>query len=272
MFLSQFLDSYAIYRDVEESTIQQYRYVVKCFSQFLGREANLDDLKVELVNDWIKSIKGRLSPHTCKSRRMTILVIWNLATRLDLAGPPKNVRIVRTPDLLIPTLTREQVNDLRSACDRLRKMWKSVTVCGYMRTIVDATLETALRQSDLHRIKLSQICDRPIHIIQKKTGYRRMAVLSETLIARILAWHNRQEFIWPAHSRTLIATRLRLLGRKLGIDNLTHTTLRKTAISDVEAQSPGTGWIFAGHRSPATTQKWYTDANQQYLGLPRTRF
>jgi len=43
----------------------------------------------------------------------------------------------------------------------------------------------------------------------------------------------------------------------------------KPAITSVERQAPGIGWIFAGHKSPATTQQWYIDAERAYAAIPR---
>jgi len=272
MLLSLFLDTYAQHRDIADSTLKQYQFVILSFSRALDHPAKLSDLSADNVNGWLRSMQqAGQSPHTCKSSRMTILSVWNLATQLDMIPRHGNVRGIRTPDLIIKTLTSEQVAAIRDCCDRLRGRWHKLTIAGYMRTFVDATLETSLRQSDLHRIPLSCICEQPIQLIQKKTGYRRLAIFSESLIARILHWHNGDQLIWPRHSKTLVATRLRILGEQLKIVGLTHTMLRKTAISDVEAQAPGSGWIFAGHRSPSTTQAWYTDRQQQYCGLPKPR-
>lgn len=273
MELKDFLATYSTYRDIEQSTIEQYRYVLDCFSRHLGRPARLSDLQPGLVNSWLASLKSTHSPHTVHSRRNTILSIWHVATELDVAEAAKMVRRVKVPKHVVTRLTTQEIERIFAAAERLRGVYNGYRWNDMVRTWIQATLETAMRPGDMRSLELIDVLSHrgKLTIIQQKTGVVRRVLLSPRLLRDIGSWHGPSGLVWPLGDKQIMARKLTLVGRLADV-KLTHTQLRKTAITDVESQLPGAGWRFAGHATPATTQQWYIDWDAADGDLPRPNF
>lgn len=271
MFLKMY---YQQVRDVRESTIQQYSWCVLSFSKWLGRPAEIDDLGQDVVNGWIRHLTSTLSRETAKSRRMTLLSIWNAAAALGYTkARTTGIRIVKTPAHIVRSLSSEQCHAIVDVISRLHGTLFGYPKSAYLSSLVKATLETSLRQSDLHLLEWPDVRDSGgrLQIVQFKTGVRRWVFLSQGLLREISAWHGTAGLVWPRGERGTIGRILQRVGRELNL-RLTHTRLRQTAITDVERQQAGAGWLFAGHASPETTRRWYTDFDRVADGLPRPSF
>jgi integrase len=270
--LIDFLQKYAIYRDIQPSTFDQYRWCVQSFERHLGRPARTGDLTSDHVNEWLAALRGRLSPFTAKSRRTTMLSIWNLAAELGIVDRPRLVRTVKAPRRPIDVLTADQIRQLVLACQSLRGAYCGYAWADLMRTWLLAVVATALRPSDMLSLDWPIVFQAggSVRITQRKTGHPRTVVLPRHLVSDIALWHAADGPIWPANSAAVYGKRVADLGRRQGI-RVTHTLIRKTAISDVEAQRPGLGWVFAGHATPATTQQWYISHTSAYKDIPHPR-
>jgi integrase len=269
MLLIDFVGTYADYRPIRPSTEAQYQYCVQSFEKHLGRRATTADLTATTVNQWLRHLTEIGSVHTAHSRRCTLLSIWRLAAELELVEPPRRVRKVVRPAHLVDAISAGQCRDLVTSSAALRGKFRGYLWRDLMRTWIVAALETSLRPGDMLRLSWSHVVESGGHlpIIQEKTGKPRRISLSQSLMKDIGTWHKPAGPIWPI-SRQSVGRRLKSLGERVGVPGLTHTDLRKAAITDVERQCPGTGWIFAGHSSPATTQGWYIDSVSAYRNIP----
>ena len=77
MFLMQVLDQVMMERDLEPITESQYRKSIEQYSAFLGREAQIADLRYAEINLWLKSLKGKLDATTIVNRKKGLTVVWN---------------------------------------------------------------------------------------------------------------------------------------------------------------------------------------------------
>lgn len=270
MTLNAFLDVYSRFRDCRPSTLDTYRGVLRQFAAFLGREPELTDLDETTVNDWLSHLSKKCSPFTVASRRMTILSIWNGAAKTGHAGKPGFVKTVKQPDMLVKTLTDDQVDAVLDASRSLRNAICEYRAADYMAGWITIALETSLRPSDMHKLDWDELKSRQgeTRIIQHKTRYRRIVKVSEQTMMFMRTWHRKHGLVFPRPGSSTIAHTIKRIGKLAGIPWLNHTILRKTAITKVDAANPGSGWIFAGHRSPATTRRWYTDADRVAAGIP----
>lgn len=274
MHLEEFLSVYAAYRDVKPSTVDQYRYAVLSFSRFLERPARFEDLQPLIVNRWLQWMSLKGSKHTAKTRRMELVTLWTLASDLGHVEPPRMIRTVRVPDMAIDIVTRDELERLRHVIRGLRGKYNGYRRSDMMRTLVQATLETAMRIGDLRSLEWEWMLSHRgrfnlVEVVQGKTSRRRRVRFSNALIDDIASWHGASGLTWPFGSPYTPQHWMRQCATKVGFD-VTWTKLRKTAITDVESQRPGTGWLFAGHASPETTRKWYTDYSR--VDVPRPRF
>lgn len=260
------LTHYAQQRDVKPSTIDTYLGVIRQFKVFLGRDPRANDLSRDIVNAWLSCLQQTLSPFTADSRRMTILSLWNVAHSLGMVDRPDGIRTIKKPDILIRTLSSQQIELVILICRNLAGTMGALDVPrrDYMTTWVQMTLETSLRPSDMVRIKWPELRDSDgmIQLVQRKTGYRRYVRVSGSLLDLIRCWHGPSGDLFARVGSSTISHTIKRVGRQAGVHWLNHTALRRTSITAVESVAPGSGWIFAGHRSPATTRRWYTDADR----------
>lgn len=273
--LSELLCVYETYRDIKKNTFNQYNWCIVSLEKHLGRVATTDDLNTETINRWLRYMRDVHSPYTCKSRRMTMVTLWRFAYEMEMCSAPvRHVRAVKTPDRCVSTLDAEQVQSILDVADNLRGKYLGFTWRNLMRTWIKGTLETSCRPADMIALQWIDLkaSQGHIQIIQQKTGRRRRAMFSLGLMCDIAKWHGDCDGpVWPLGKNSIFGRKIQEISDAVGI-KFTHTTLRKTAITDVEAQQPGAGWIFAGHSSPATTRQWYTDADRAYRDIPRPRF
>jgi integrase len=268
--LTEFLDQeYTAARDVRPNTITQYHWVIRCFAKHLGRPAKLSDLNRVAVNAWLVSIGNQLAADTVKSRRMTILSLWRLAAELGYVDSPRLIRQARKRDRILKTIGPDDVRRLVAAARQLPGEIHGIGRAVMMTTLITATWETALRQSDLFALDWPMVraADGRLQIVQIKTGHRRWVHFSGELLNEIAAWHPGSGPVWPHLSGAGMLRNLRWACRLAGLPPVTHTDLRKAAITEVERRQPGSGWIFAGHSSPATTQGWYIDGASAYRDI-----
>jgi integrase len=273
--IREFMAEYAMIKDVRPGTLSQYEYVLLSLADYLKRDPLISDLNRHAVNGWLVYLQQEreFSVYTLKSRRMTILSIWRLAAELEYCDPPRSVfiRKIKTPDRTIDVLSMDDVRSLLDVLSQDRRKLRGYDIIrgDYLRAAAMAIMETPLRPSDLHKLDYEEVMDARGHfqIVQVKTGHRRWVRFSKHLLADIRFWHPGNGRIWPVVHRTMLTNNFRKAGLKLGL-RVNHTILRKTSITLVESRHPGLGWIHAGHKSPSTTQGWYTNADIAYKNLP----
>jgi integrase len=273
MVLREWLSTYADARDIRPGTIDQYGWVIRSLEKFLGRLATQEDLTPETINRWLREIGERLSPYTVTSRRRQILVLWrSLSDEGQCPPPPRQIRRPKLPERIVRTLDATGVLALLGQVRSLPGTLGGRSRAGYLETLILATCDSALRQSDLHRLEWSEVRESRgrLQLIQQKTGRRRWVIFSDhTLDAMGRYMEGQSGLLWPRVERTAVTREIRAAAMAAGLGKVTHTDLRRSAIRSVEEQQPGSGWIFAGHESDQTTRKWYLPKDLQYQNLPR---
>lgn len=275
MLLIEFVATYADQRDIREGTVGQYLWSVRSLEKFLGRPSSVADLQPEIVNRWLRHLGENASPYTVRSKRCQMLVLWRAAADEGLvAPPPRRIRAPRLPERLVRTLDAAGVHTLLDFVRTLPGRLNSRPRAGYLATLIAATCDTALRQSDLHRLTWDQVqqAHGRLQIVQVKTGRRRWVVFSDaTMVALSEFCGGDRGPIWPRGDRTAVTREIRQAAVACGLGKVTHTDLRRSAIRSVEEQQAGAGWIFAGHESDSTTRRWYLPKDLQYDSLPKPR-
>lgn len=275
MRLVDYVARYALDRDIREGTIEQYRLTVRSLEKFLGRSPDVGDLQPEVINSWLRMIGEKCSPYTVKSKRAQLLVLWRAAADDELSPPPpRKIRRPKLPERVVRTLDAEGVRRLLAQIATTHGTIAGRPRPTYLRTLVLVTLDSALRQSDLHRLDWAQVLDAAgrLQIVQRKTGRRRWVHMSEPTMEELTSYmRGFSGSLWPMADRGAVTRDLRAAAVAAGLGRITHTDLRRSAIRSVEEQQAGAGWIFAGHESDSTTRKWYLPKDLVYDSLPRPR-
>jgi len=184
MLLATLLSELVAERPVEAITEAQYDRSVRCFSAFLGKPATIDDLRPELVNQWLAVVAKRSAPRTVLGRKRGLTPIWNYATERQLAQAyeTRRLRRVAVPHSIVEAWSIDQVDALFAAA----KMLPGQTACGIpasllMTAVCSIAYETGIRPSDWRELTWDHVDfdRRIIRIVQHKTGNTHVAAFSK---------------------------------------------------------------------------------------------
>ena len=252
--LSAYLDEYAVTRQVEDNTVDQYRVAVRVFERWLGHEARLDELTEITISTWLRDYSRSVAPATVRNKRTMIVGLWrNAADDGYVEGPRRRIRSARVVLEPREAWTLEEVRTLRATCRTLKRRH----ACGLPRSLwwelaVCVAWDSGLRWGDLVRLRVDQVQpDGIVCVVQHKTKRLIIGRLStETLaiLQRSLEACARELVCpWPGSGETF-RDQVRTLVRKAGIRGGTWKWLRRGSSTDVEIQERGAAGAFLGHR------------------------
>lgn len=252
--LSDYLNEYAVTREVEDSTVEQYRVAVRVFERWLGHEARLDELSELMLSTWLRDYSRTVAPATVRNKRTMIVGLWrNAADDGYIEGPRRRIRSARVVLEPREAWTIDEVSTLRATCRTLKRRH----ACGLPRSLwwelaVCVAWDSGLRWGDLVRLRVDQVQpDGIVCVVQHKTKRLIIGRLStETLaiLQRSLDACPRDLVCpWPGSGETF-RDQVRTLVRKAGIRGGTWKWLRRGSSTDVEIQERGAAGAFLGHR------------------------
>lgn len=191
MHLRDLVQQLAEERAIAPCTAAGYRYAVDSYSAHLGRPAAVADLDRPAVNRWLVDLESQLQPVTVRNYRRGLLVVWNYAARLELAGDydHRRIRLVKLPQREPIHVTPADVAELLGAAERLPGRLRCGLAAGPMlRAYIRIGFETGLRPGDVRRLCFSQIDDSGIvRVVQHKTGRLHLAQLSPQTLGDVAA-------------------------------------------------------------------------------------
>lgn len=173
MTLLLLVEQLTLERDIQRVTSQQYRQIVRQFSDFIGRPATASDLIESRVNLFTSQLQATYDPVTVRNKLRALLVIWNYAASLDLVADYSRTRLRRpkVPRKPVEAWDGSQVQQLttaaRSAPGTTRR---GCPVSEYMLAYVLVAADTMLRPGDMRRLLWSHVSGQSVSITQHKTG------------------------------------------------------------------------------------------------------
>lgn len=265
--LSADVERYCLAAGIEHVTALQYRKSVSCLSEFLHRPAIRADLNEETINAWLASVAQRLSACTAHNRKRGITPLWNwlaAAGAVDWYNPRalRKIRIAKRPPAPWSVLQVQQL--LLGADDLTGRLQCGIPASDLMEGWIRVAYESALRPSDLYRIRWEDLEGNRIAIAQHKTGGPHTIALSDLAVRSI-------ERLKPSGSRTIFILKksgLRRWELKLFEAAAAHGftrrvgqstgTLRKTSATEVaRVEGIEAAANHLGHRSGAAVTRDY---------------
>lgn len=273
--IEELLASYLLEHDLADTTVAHYRLVLEGFERWLGHALSPGDFNDQAVNSYLSWLKQRRSPFTVKQRRTSLLVLWKAAFQMKLLGaPPGRVRHIRTPDRVIETWLPEDIGRMLQHAASLQGQMASVAVPKslFWSTWVRLSYDTGLRTSDLFSLEAEDVLNLQgrLTIIQRKTRHAvTVHIRPETLhLVRQMAELQVSRFILPRCWRANnFSHAVRKFLRGAGLQG-SATKMRQTSCTEVDRLRPGAGWVHLGHRTSATTQRWYLNRRRAFDDNP----
>ncbi len=235
------LAHYTLYRRLAAETVAWYSRVISVYCDWAGGDVQLAEFNGDAISRMLldKERAGR-SPYYLKSLRGGLVAFLR---EIREGQPVERVRSIRTPPLDPHALTPDEVEKLLAACNGLDPEWrwryKLMILLGYY---------TGLDACDIWRLERRQIAaDGSIHFRRGKTGsavFVRIPVEVVELIDKHCARSG--PIIKMGVSKEWFRRTIGVLYSKAGLCG-TFKTLRKSAGSLVEQQTPGTGHKHLGN-------------------------
>lgn len=172
VLLAQVLEDLLLERPLKKITSDHYRLVVREYSAFLKRPAAQADLNHRSVNEWLRSLEGKLAPKTIRGRWLGMSSVWNYAAEIYGIDPPhpRRVRRVKIPAPNPTIWMEDEAASLVAAARRLKGRIKGIDAAHLITAFVLVDYFTGLRRSDVLMLRFDQIgLDNGCRSMQSKT-------------------------------------------------------------------------------------------------------
>lgn len=235
------LAHYTLYRTLSAGTVNWYSRVISVYCHWAGGDVPLADFNGDSISRLLldKEQAGR-SPYYLKSLRGGLVAFLR---EIREGQPVERVRSVRTPPLEPHALSPAEVERLLAAVDSLppgsRPVYRLMIGLGYF---------TGLDAADILKLERRHIAaDGSIFFRRGKTGSPIFVRIPPELVAMIDEHCPRKgQLIRLNVSREWFRRVMARLFERAGLQG-SFKTLRKSAGSLVEQQSPGTGHRHLGN-------------------------
>jgi integrase len=250
-------EGYGLVRDVKPSTLRQYVIVADLFERWAGGPVKLEELDERSVSAWLRDYSEEAAPHTVRGKKAMLLALWRGASDDGACEEPisRRVRKTRVPQQVVTAWTKEEVERLLAACQKLPRWHK----CGLRRSVwwdlaVRVAWESGLRWGDQIVLPVGSV--RPDGLVswsQSKTGkvvtFQFSGSTMAALTASLEQCPRQLVMPWPSSQETFLDQVERLVQRA-GIRPGTWKWIRRASGTDVELQQPQ-----AGHKHLGNTAK-----------------
>lgn len=239
MHLSEFVELYGRDRDIADATWNDYRWVVKAFEAWHGAPVPLDSLTARLATDYLcwLSANGR-KPHTLRSRRTKLIVLWRAAYEAGYTDNPPDSRIrrIRVPSPNPQGLTYDQAVALVEWCRaNMRRRMRLVPVPAgdYLVALFLFLWSTGMRLGDALKMEFADIGP-TVTWQQNKTGRWHRARLSPATLVAIDAIRTDRTLVWPrpGKGRTALYSLIKRAFAGIGVDG-SSKMIRQGVATDV---------------------------------------
>lgn len=284
MLLQTALEQIAMECDLCYKTHNMYARSVRRFSDWLGKQAQSEDLERDNLNKFIQYIQQSRSNTTAGNYRRALCRLWNHLTEVE-HKPAYEIKRLRRPkaeETPVTAWSLQEFNALLQSASELNGTFRRIPV--HPRDLFTAMIwvayNTGLRPTDLFLMRWSDIdfATKSICLIQNKTKKPHVTFLDDPAIAALQKIRNSDpEYVFPV-TWTVVRKWMekifcgaaqygfrRVRGKNLG-------TLRKTNATQVYISSGESAAAESlGHTSGTRiVRKFYIDhrARRQY-SVPR---
>jgi integrase len=262
MLESLLADLYAPLKGIEPRTIEIYRFTLRAWGVFLGREPTLDDLEELAVARFLAHRLRERSVATAAKDRAQIRALFEFAARRGLIDRWPQIRPIRVPERIPQAWLTDELQRLLEAASERQGSIAGVPASAFWRAAILVCYETGCRIGELLGLEWRDVS--PAGILfraENRKGKRRdifRPISPEVAAALEAIRRDRDEvFAWD-RCYTNLWRHLGLICKAAGLPNdrlSKFHRLRKTHASYAAAAGLDPQRLL-DHASPATTRAY----------------
>lgn len=142
-------DLYAPLKGIEPRTVVIYRFTLRAWGAFLGREPTLDDLEELSVARFLAHRLRERSVATAAKDRAQIHALWEFAARRKLCGEWPQIRRIRVPERIPQAWLTDELQRLLEAAGAREGSVAGVPASAFWRAAILVCYETGCRVGEL---------------------------------------------------------------------------------------------------------------------------
>jgi len=261
---NEFKDKYLAYlkANTRPTTYTRYKEAIEHFLEFLKRNGSiswrLSQISFQFIERYKQERINKVKPLTVNLELKILKALFNYAIKCRCASknPLNEVPFFRAPEKRPPFLTKNEIRKLLASADSLYP-------------ILYTFLKTGLRKSELINLKWENIdFERKCILIesnkewQTKTGNTREIPIGDDLLSLLKKLTRKSEYVFVnTNGRKYqhhLTERVKRLGKRIGLPDLTLHTLRHTFISHLVMSGVDLVTVkeLAGHADIKTTMRY----------------
>jgi integrase len=249
-------------------TLQLFRYTIKAFGLYLGREPTLGDLQDIVLSNYLQHmIDGKRARASVNKERRQLLALWNFAARRRYVTQFPEVRPVPEPERIPKAWSVEDLQKIAIACgmvgEFIRPDYGGIPT-GLWWTALHAVLwDSGERITAILRLKWTDLAGEwlTIHAEYRKGSSRSMQVkLRPESVQMLHAMRRGHEeiFFWPYRQGNYVYVIYKKILKAAGVEHDRYSKfhrMRRSVASHLTAAGAN-ATAALGHANAATTARY----------------
>lgn len=266
MLLTDILDGlYAPLRRLSAKSVQNYRYSIRAFANFLGREPCLDDLDELTVARFLAKRSQERAVASAAKDRSQLRALHEFSARRGLCSHWPQYPPIRVPDRVPQAWFSTEMQRLLDSAGQEKTVIDGIPGGDYWRALVLLAYDSAERVTALMSLRWRDVQDRHVLFLAetRKGGtrdvIREIGPDTRSALEAIRLGRGGDDLVFPwPRARSYIWGRLGVILRRAGLPHgrrdKFHRIRRTTA--SYYAAAGGSAQALLDHADPATTRAY----------------
>lgn len=275
MNLEQFVeDVYAPLKGIDDRTVALYKFTIKPFSAFLGRQALLTDLEELQVARFLQKRVRERAPATAAKDRAQLRAIWEFAARRKLVDTWPSMPRITVPERVPEAWVTEEMSRMLESAAKETANYDGIPASLWWRALLLVAYDTGERATAVVSLRWADVRGSAVVFRAEDRKGKRRDILREIgpeTVAALEAIRGDRELVFPfPRAKTYLWDRLGIILKRAGLPHGRRDKfhkIRRTTASYYEAAG-GSAQRLLDHSSPAVTRRYLDPRIVKGLAAP----
>lgn len=276
-------------REICQGTQDLYRWSVGNFTDWLGRAAELRDVRVEWLNRWVRDrMKAGAASKTMANKRADLIALRKHAALVGLVDEglqnSERLRRIKSTVTVPVAWSLDEVENLVVAAGKIPgDLGDGATLSAYFGALISVGYATGLRRGDLMRVEVADVAATSggaiVSTIQEKTKNLKCSALDSKTFELFMGLARMRQMVaagcplkWP-NSAGSFYRKFDWIKKSAGISGGGYLQqLRRTGATECEIIRDGGGAEYCGHARAGVAARHYIDRSRLPVLFPPVLF